>query len=300
LYETVIGHNTALYHQVSNGTLPAEEDPAVLAKNYLHASEMLAAAGFDQKNLYAWDRPGYQNIILGNASQLKGGSQHLVGAGLSAYSVINGRPFFNETSKDGYVKQVAAKGYGARWWWAGEGEDMNRFMVMSPQDLQFDRAQFRHLFGKEIEEPFGNQLLWLSKRGLVERFTESYKLTRLGRAWAATIATQFYSWQAVRKIIKSAINCRLIPMTDEEAYQLPLYTLFHPEHVLSGCRDPSLLLAYIKTLRKANPRWLRTLFRGASRMAGKYGLPAFRWHFAFGARQLTVALRSAFHAGRRA
>ena len=159
-------------------------------------------------------------------------------------------------------------------------------MVMSPQDLHFDRRQFRELFNREMEEPFGIQLKWLMRRNLVEQKFDSYALTRSGRAWATTIATQFYSWPAIRKIMKSAIHRRLIPMTHEEAFQMPIYALFHPEHVLRQCDDLSLVLDYVKALRDANPKWLETLVAAVLRTIPRYGLPEWRSYISLAGRRL--------------
>jgi oxygen-independent coproporphyrinogen-3 oxidase len=281
LYETVIGHKTPLHRQVMDGELGVESNPDKLAAAYLLAEDLLASAGFEQKNLYAWDRPGYENVILGHTKALRSGSEHLIGAGLSAYSIINGAPFFNERTRKRYVQRVADTGHGARWHWAGGDESISRFMIMSLQDLSLDRRVFESEFQITMEEIFARQLNAFVDRGLLERTDNAYNLTRLGRAWATTMATEFYTWPVLRRIMENATSDRLIPMTHEEAFDLPIYAVFHPATVVGSCEDFGLAFRYLRTLRAANPRWSRTFLASAARAARRSGFPPWGWYAAF-------------------
>jgi oxygen-independent coproporphyrinogen-3 oxidase len=273
-YEAVIAASTPLYKQVHDGTLRLETRPRVLARNYELAEQLLAASGYVQRNLFAWDRPGFENIILGHSQRLKEGTSQIVGAGMSAYSHVNGMSFMNRVDRPSYVRQVHAEALGV-----GTASDASpqlakeRFAIMSLHDLYLDNAAYGNQFGSTLEGDFPRQLSSFQSRGLVQREERGFALTPLGRAWATTMGIEFYGPAIIAKLLRLRIEGRLsIPMTYEEEYLLPVFSLFHPDLTLRDGAASALSRELVSFHRRRNRQWLGRTARLAVEAALGYGL----------------------------
>jgi coproporphyrinogen III oxidase-like Fe-S oxidoreductase len=273
LYEAVIAQATPLDGQVKRGELPLHEDPAPRAENYRIAEEFLSWSGFEHKNLFVWDRPGFQNRLIDSQLQLRDEVLDIVGAGLSAYSMIDGTPFLNDTRKSAYRERVRETGHGVRLYHdCSLREKQERFMIMSLQNFELDRCKFKDAFGENMDQAFAPQLASFRSRGLVEETSTGFRLSSVGRAWASTMAIEFFGSRAVEEILRSRIDGRAFWATREDAFDIPVFAVFHPT-ILRGWPRLTLTLRYIKKLRRANGNWLRTILALVLGTARRYGSP---------------------------
>jgi coproporphyrinogen III oxidase-like Fe-S oxidoreductase len=275
LYESVIASGTRLYRDVKEGRVVLEMRPTAQAQPYTYAEDMLHDHGYTQKNLFAWDRPGFENIIIGHAGRLRSVTSHLVGAGLSAFSMLSGTPFVNWTGRRDYVTRVKQTGFGVRNYHPdSEVIAKERFMIMSLADLAFDANEYRIKFGSSMEHDFARQLRSFAARGLTKAQPGGYALTRDGRAWAMTMAIEFYGTEVLAQLLRQRIDGDLFfPLTHEEEFQLPLFALFHPDVILRRWSDYALIGEYIAYLRRRDATWLRKFALHALRTAPRRGLP---------------------------
>ena len=182
IYETVVANNTKLRRQVMTGELSIELDADSLGRSYDVAQETLGELGYRQTTFSTWDQAGYINKLIGESGRLKNGSQHMVGVGLGAYSIVDGQPFTNETKIRDYIRRIREQGFGAKYTYrCGIQEKMERYMIVSLHDLAFDCSEFRSLFGREMGQVFSSQLDFFKRCNLVEESAVGYKLSESGR-----------------------------------------------------------------------------------------------------------------------
>ncbi|MBI3449346.1 MAG: radical SAM protein, partial [Acidobacteria bacterium] len=279
VYETVMAHSTALHRQVMRGELRRERDPRVLAFNYLLAESILGESGYQQKNLFVWNREGFENKLLDSQSDLRDHSVHIVGAGLTAYSVIDGQAFINEAGLKAYIGRVRGTGHGIKWsHQCTPREERERFMIASLEEFRFNRRRFAECFGEDMDQLFATQLRSFSSRRLIEPEPGGYRLTPLGRAWASTMSIEFYGEPALREILGARLRHNYFGgMTTEEEFDLPLFAAYHPRQVLSGWNDFSIVLDFVGLLERQNPTWRRSMVAMLLGAVGRYGLPAIAW-----------------------
>jgi hypothetical protein len=182
---------------------------------------------------------------------------------MSAYSVVGGVPFMNCTSRGRYVGQVNERGSGVQnGYVSGDHERRARFVIMSLHDLHVDAAAYRDAFGSDVEDDFGAQLGRFRREGLIEPSASGYTLTRLGRAWATTMAIEFFSTDVLEKLMRRRVEGDFfVPLTIEEELYIPLFAMFHGDILLSHWSDAGLLKRYVAHLRAQNPAWLRRVAR---------------------------------------
>jgi coproporphyrinogen III oxidase-like Fe-S oxidoreductase len=293
LYETVISRATPLGQQIERGVVAVPSDPGERAKSYLLADQLLPAYGFRQRNLFVWDRAGFENRLVGSQAQLRDCELHVVGVGLSSYSLINGRSYMNETRRRDYIELVKSTRHGVRSFHeCTTRERMERFMVMSLQDFAFERRRFQDQFDCDFEEVFEPQLRSFSERGLVEPGDDDLVLTRLGRAWASTMAIEFFGRPTQEEILRARIDGTFfISITYEEELELPVFAVFHPDVVLRDWKDFRLLARYIQAMRQKNRFWLARIARLVAQTARRWGAPAIGWYAALPFRSLLRAAR---------
>lgn len=277
VYEAVIAQATPLDGQVKRGQLPVEHDPGVRADNYRLAEQTLSASGFNQKNLYVWDRAGFENRLVGSQLELRDDVLDIVGAGLSSYSLIDGTPYLNATRRSTYRERVAASGHGV---WlhhdCSRRERQERFMIMSLQNFEFDRRAFATAFAQDMDEVFQPQLASFLARKLIEETPNGFRLSADGRAWASTMAIEFFGRPAVAQILRARVDGTAFWATREEAFDLPVFAVFHPALLLRDWRALALMWRYTRVLRGANRDWFRTLLALIVETAARYGLPEWR------------------------
>jgi oxygen-independent coproporphyrinogen-3 oxidase len=263
VFETVVAKNTPLYGQLRRGDLPDERDPATHARNYELAEDILAASGYEQKNLYVWTRRGFRNELMDCQDRLRDQELDIVGAGLSSYSYINGTAFFNEASLSAYIGRVRAAGCAAVSHYRPTREQrMVRFMVMSLQTFLLDRERFATLFHQSMDATFGDALRSCTQRGLITPVPTGYRLTRLGRAWASTMAVEFYDSRYIQDVMLGRLHNRIAPgLTLEEEYDHIVFALFHPDIMIKGKMNISLLWRYLRLLQRGEQGWLARLVR---------------------------------------
>jgi len=298
VYETVITRKTGLSRQVTRDESLAENDAERLAESYLLSEGVLSANGFRQRNVHVWDRPGYENRLVGQQDLMRDQDLSLIGAGLSAYSFVNGMPFINVTSIRSYIERVMQSAHGVEAYHRPtRAEEMQRFMTLSLETIDFDRASFAGLFGCAMEEVFGPQIESFRRRGLLEQTEGGYRLTSLGRAWASTMTMEFFG----KKVLQDFIRTRLAPatapgymsdVTHEEMFEFVVFALFHPEIMIKEAPDLPLLRGYVLYLIKTNPHWLRKVTAMALRSARRFGLPPVGWYARSAARLAREAIIS--------
>ncbi|HEY6202457.1 MAG TPA: coproporphyrinogen-III oxidase family protein [Candidatus Limnocylindria bacterium] len=275
VYETVVAHGTQLYGEVAQGARRVEPDPRRRAAQYTLAEEVLASHGYRQRNLFVWDQPGYENRLLGRQSELRDQHLHIVGAGLSSYSLLNGRPFINAIGRKRYFDQVARVGHGiAAYHDPTPRQRMERFMVMSLEDFTIDARRFTASFGQDVEDAFGAQLDSFADRGLLTASGDGYDLTPRGRAWASTMAAEFFDAPVIAEILRTRLAGRpFYPLTHEEAIEFPLFALFHPQLIFPARSDLRLFARYLWYLFRHERDWLRRLVASARVALLVYGPP---------------------------
>ena len=275
VYETVIDERTPIFRQIKRGQLTIERDPRRLADNYIASEQILGAAGYRQKNLFVWDRPGFSNRLVGYQGELRDSYLHIVGAGLSAYSLINGIAFMNEPRKSEYIRRVRESEFGIKTFHrCSDREKMQRFMIMSLEEFEFDRHRFTETFAEEMDAVFVDELASFRCRTLIEESDRGYRLTLKGRAWATTMAVEFFDRPVVEEILRARIDNEFIGgMTDEDKFGLPIFGLFHPALLLKNGYNFGLLREYVRYLRRNNRLWLFEYLRLAYKAMRTYGLP---------------------------
>jgi coproporphyrinogen III oxidase-like Fe-S oxidoreductase len=280
IYETVLAHTTRLHRQVERGELPLERDLKRLADNYCLAEAVLGAHGYQQKNLFVWDRPGFENRLVGLQNRLRDNVLHIVGVGLSAYSLINGRSFINETSRRAYVERVQETGHGTKTYHqCSVREEMERFMIMSLEEFHFDRDRFAAAFRCDMDNLFAAQFRSFLGRGLIESEEGGYRLTALGRAWATTMAVEFFGSPALEEILRARLtNSFFGGMSHEDEYDLPLFAVFHPDLLLKDWHNFPLMFAYLRFLQRANQNWCGKFVDLFVRALRHYGVPRWTWY----------------------
>jgi len=263
VFEAVIAKKTPLYGQLRRGDLAGIRDPQIQTGNYRLAEEILGENGYEQQNLYVWTRRGFRNELMDCQDELRDQSLDIVGAGLSSYSFINGTAFFNEASLTKYVERVERCGCAAvSHYQATRQQMMARFMIMSLQTFLLDREKFKLQFGASMDSTFRGALRSFERRALISPVAQGYRLTALGRAWASTMAVEFYDSAYMQDVMRGRLENRIAPgLTLEEEYDHVVFALFHPEIVMKGKTDFHLLLRYLKLLRNSEPGWARELAR---------------------------------------
>jgi oxygen-independent coproporphyrinogen-3 oxidase len=279
VYETVIAHPTALHAQVNRGELRRERDPWQLTENYLLAEQILGDSGYRQKNLFVWNREGFENKLVDCQADLRDNALHIIGAGLTAYSLIDGESFINEAGLGTYIDRVRENGHGIKWHHkCTPREERERFMILSLEEFRFDRRRFAARFGEEMDHEFAAQFRSFTRRGLIRPDASGYRLTHLGRAWAATMAIEFYGEPALRNILGARVRRSYFGgMTSEEEFELPLFAAYHPRQMLRGWRDFRIVVEYVRYLVRQNRRWPREMATLLAAAAKRYGLPAVGW-----------------------
>jgi oxygen-independent coproporphyrinogen-3 oxidase len=280
LYETVISQGTPLDGQVKRGELVFDEDVSERARSYLLAEDYLATEGYNQKNLYVWDRAGFENRLVGSQASLRDEELDIVGVGLGAYSLIGGTPYMNESGRMGYINLVQSTGHGTLFEHSCTPQErQERFMIMSLQDFMLDREIFRLRFHAEMDLNFGSQLESFRGRGLIDEVKRGYKLTSAGRAWASTMAIEFFGRNVIRDMLDARTERKSFwPITREEEFDTPIFALYHPELIFRNWYDVNLAIRYARVLRAANEDWLRMLARILIKSVRRQGLPNWRWH----------------------
>jgi coproporphyrinogen III oxidase-like Fe-S oxidoreductase len=279
VYETVIASRTSLYERVKSGEVEVAIDPERQIASYRLAEDFLAAQGYRQKNLFVWDRPGFENRLVGLQGELRDCALHILGTGLSAYSLIDGRPFMNEARRSAYVARVHETGHGVKTYHeCSEREEMERFMIMSLEEFRLDRDRFAAIFARSMDDVFGPQLDSFTTRGLVEAESSGYRLTPLGRAWASTMAVEFYGGPVFEEILRAVIEKRFFGgITREQEYELPVFAAFHPELLLKDWWNLRLIVSYLRFLHASDRRWLSGIARMFAGARSRYGWPAWPW-----------------------
>ena len=280
IYETVVDESTPMFRQIKRDQLTIQRDPRRLADSYIAAEQILSAAGYRQKNLFVWDRPGFSNRLVGYQGELRDSYLHIVGAGLSAYSLINGIAYINEPRKSEYIRNVRESGFGIRTFHrCSQREKMQRFMIMSLEEFGFERNRFALAFAEDMEVVFAQELASFHHRKLIEETDQGYRLTLKGRSWATTMAVEFFDPPVVEEILRARIANEFIGgMTDEDKFGLPIFGLFHPALLLKNWHNFRLLHQYLHSLRRNERRWLVKFLRLAFKALRAYGLPECKWY----------------------
>jgi len=276
VYETVLANSTILHSQVKRGELPRERDGQKLAENYWLAEQILSSNGYRQKNMFVWNRDGYDNKLLDCQADLRDNAVHIVGAGLTAYSVIDGQPFINEAGLMAYINRVQETGHGIKWSHeCTDREQMERFMIVSLEEFHFDSRRFHARFGVDMDSVFARQFRSFLNRELIQPEASGYRLTPLGRAWASTMAIEFYGEPVLREILGARLRRTYFGgMTSEEEFELPVFAAYHPREVLHGWKDLTIILDFLRYLTRENRHWRRELAGQFQAALKRYGLPA--------------------------
>lgn len=284
VYETVVTRRTGLSRQIARDESLVEFDAARLTDNYLLSEQILREHGYRQRNIHVWDRPGYENRLVGQQNLLRDHDLSLIGAGLSAYSFVNGMPFINVTGLKQYIERAGECGHGVEAYHVPtRSEEMERFMTLSLQTIDFDRASFSSLFGRDMNDVFRPQVSSFLRRGLMEATADGYRLTAMGRAWASTMTMEFFGKKILEDFIRTRLNTAGSPgymadVTQEEMYEFVVFALFHPEIMIQGVPNIRLMRAYVRHLMKNNSGWLRKVSTMVLRSFREYGLPPLGWY----------------------
>jgi len=296
VYETVVTRRTGLSRQIARDESLVEWDAQRLTANYLLSEKILTEHGYRQRNIHVWDRPGYENRLVGQQNLLRDNDLTLVGAGLSAYSFVNGMPFMNVTGLKPYIERIGQTGHGVEAYHRPTlGEEMERFMTLSLQTIDFDRASFSSLFGRDMDDVFRPQISSFLRRGLLETQGQGYRLTALGRAWASTMTMEFFGKKVLEDFIRTRLDTAGSPgymsdVTQEEMYEFVVFAFFHPEIMIQGTPNVRLMGAYIRHLMKNNAGWLRKVSAMFFHSFREYGLPPLGWYARAAARMVRHAL----------
>jgi coproporphyrinogen III oxidase-like Fe-S oxidoreductase len=284
VYETVVTRRTGLSRQVERGDLALERDAKRLTDNYLLSEAILSANGYQQRNVHVWDQPGYENRLVGQQDLLRDHELTLVGAGLSAYSFIDGMPFINATGLRDYIRRVEQTGHGVEAYHKlSLQEEMERFMTLSLQTIDFDRWSFATLFGREMEDVFRPQITSFLRRGLIVPNELGYRLTALGRAWASTMTMEFFGPSVLEEFMRTRLETEQPPgyaadIPHEEMFEFAVFAIFHPRLIFKGRPNLKLLRAHVRYLSRTNPGWLRKVAYLVWEGIREFGPPPVTWY----------------------
>jgi hypothetical protein len=245
------------------------------------AEPELAAHGFSRKNLFVWDRPGFDNRLLAVTQELQEERLNIIGVGLSAYSILNGCPMINATGWPEYSRRVDAHGLGtATFYPCSNRHQMDRFMVLSLEAMRLDPALFRKQFHCEMSEVYERQLRSFLHKGLItpaQAEGGAWGLTSEGRTWATTMAAEFFAHDVMADILESILDGRYFPgrlVEDELLY--PVFLLYHDPKALTDGLGVPLLSRYVAHLGTVNKTWVRQFCELLLRTMGRHGPPPLR------------------------
>lgn len=180
---------TELYHKMSKGAvLPLSELTEIQMFKYL--LDTLPAAGYPLSMVLAFNQPEFhfrqeEDLLLGRAE--------MVGLGLSAFSVANDYAYANTSSFAEYYRMV---GDGilpiTRGKYLDKPTQMAIHVIHGLRFLQIDGKAFEQRFGIAVEQVYGEELQKLERGGLLEKESDSYRLTTEGMICLGPIMREFY------------------------------------------------------------------------------------------------------------
>lgn len=176
LYALTVEEGTPLAGKVGSGALRMPEDDAV-AELYELATDVLAAAGFEQYELSNWALPGHAS----RHNRAYWTDQEYLALGAGAHGYLGGERYENVAHPRAYIEAVGRDGRGvAQAYRPGRAMAMSDWLMLSLRLLEgFAPADFEQRFGMPLETVAGQAIATCIAAGLLEA-DGRVRLTRRG------------------------------------------------------------------------------------------------------------------------
>jgi oxygen-independent coproporphyrinogen-3 oxidase len=187
---------TRLYSATLSGAVADYPDESVERSMYALCRQLLADEGFIHYTINDFSRPGRQSahhLINWQAPQ-----QSYVGMGPGAFGYAmsggEGLVYCTMHSLKEYAAALAAGDMPVRLGQRiGPEEQQARYMVLGLRCLAVEKEPFRRLFGRTLDEAFGETIEQLVRWGLVTSDERSVAMTDEGTHFASNVLKAFYT-----------------------------------------------------------------------------------------------------------
>ena len=202
LYGLQIESGTPLHRDVQNGKLPTPSDD-LAADMYEIAMDVLHQSGYEHYEISNWAKPGFRS----QHNSIYWLNLPYLGVGPGAHSSLNGRRFANMKSPRRYIQAVQSVELDTDL--DSPEVDAGEFAVDFMEAIStktaisetmmlglrlaegISKVEFRHRFGRSLDDLYAGELEYLENAGLIETRGESIALTRRGKLLGNTVFEQF-------------------------------------------------------------------------------------------------------------
>ncbi|GAB4337668.1 MAG: radical SAM family heme chaperone HemW [Dehalococcoidia bacterium] len=192
LYALTVEERTPLAVRIRRG-LVDDPDPDLAAHLYEVATDVLAAAGYEQYELSNWCRPGYRsrhNLAYWT-------DREYVGLGAGAHGYIEGARYENVAHPREYIRRCADPVKRRPYVAASTryepvfATDAAEWVALRLRLLEgFPPLEFEARFGSTLDDVAGAALARCEQEGLIERAEGRLQLTRRGRLFHGEVAAR--------------------------------------------------------------------------------------------------------------
>lgn len=140
--------------------------------------------------------------------------EHVVGIGMSAYSVIGNFQYYNYCNLKKYLDIISKKQLPICF-----GLELSRTQRMEREIIKgllnflhkgLDKKIFKLKFGVDVEDKFGDIFNNLKEMGFITNYKHFIRLTYEGKLFAYDVVSNFYSWNFFDRNINAFLNKKLI------------------------------------------------------------------------------------------
>ncbi|MDE2748651.1 MAG: radical SAM family heme chaperone HemW [Chloroflexota bacterium] len=198
MYGLELKGGTRLRHQVDAGELPRPDDDD-FADMYEHASERLAAAGYEQYEISSWGQPGHQ--CRHNLQYWR--NLEYIGVGAGAHGFADGYRYSTITAPERYIAALSGdlpQGSSAKLTPAvakaervDEAQELYETIMMGLRMTRegINRAGFKQRFGRDFVEMFPEATERMKAAALLRVTFERVCLSQSGRLLSNTVIREF-------------------------------------------------------------------------------------------------------------
>ena len=188
VYGLIVEEDTPLERMVEEGTavLPTDEDEEAM---YDWVTDHLEGQGYHRYEISNYARDG--KVCRHNLKYWQ--FADYLGLGSAAHSFIGGKRFANERMPEAYIERMRTEG-SARL--AGEAETIEElrgeYVFLALRTTEgIDTADFRRVFGADIDAVYGDVIDRLISQRLLERNGTHFRLTKHGMKYGNRVFAQF-------------------------------------------------------------------------------------------------------------
>jgi putative oxygen-independent coproporphyrinogen III oxidase len=190
----VLLENTVFYSDfiVKGKYPPPDQDNEI--KLFNHTVAALRESAFsDHYSMRDWSQPNFECRYITTNAQCG----QILALGAGAHGYLAGQTYRNVRSTQRYIESMRGTNLpleGQRF--ATPYEEMQRFMVMGLRQNRFDTSRFEVMFGKPLNEVFGEKLKVLIDSGYLVREGAVLTHTDSGLIWGNNLRTYFEEQKA--------------------------------------------------------------------------------------------------------